>query len=189
MLAIRPGDAAAGTVELPPIPPARVRSHYDTLQVPRDASPEVIKAAYRQLMRRHHPDRNPGCEEALRLSKRVNSAYEVLRDPQRRRAHDATLAAAPERTTVVQPGATQTARPRAPVRQADPPAARGIHAWVDLGFLACAILVVAGVLASKVIEPIKTQPLPDPVDDRVEESMPADAEATGYMSVDAEVAG
>lgn len=56
---------------------------YDVLGVSRDASPDEIKAAYRRLVRRYHPDVNPNdptCEQKL---KDVNDAYERLTNPQR----------------------------------------------------------------------------------------------------------
>lgn len=63
--------------------------HYRTLQVRRDASAEVISAAYRRLMRDAHPDRGGDAERA----KRLNAAYEVLSDPSARAAYDRTLPA------------------------------------------------------------------------------------------------
>lgn len=70
-----------------------MQTHYDTLQVPRSASFEHIKAAYRSLARRHHPDRNPGCEESTRRMQRINDAYAALSDPDGRREHDAWIRA------------------------------------------------------------------------------------------------
>ncbi len=67
-------------------------THYDTLQVARDASPEVIRAAYRQLVQQWHPDKNPRRpDEAARKIREINTAYDVLSDPQRRRDYDASL--------------------------------------------------------------------------------------------------
>ena len=66
--------------------------HYRLLQVRRDASLGVIAAAYRRLMRDAHPDAG-GEDEHARL---LNRAYEVLSDPGRRRAYDATLPIHPE---------------------------------------------------------------------------------------------
>jgi hypothetical protein len=70
-------------------------THYDNLQVARNASPEVIKAAYRSLSQKHHPDRNPpqqraDCERVMRI---LNAAYETLSDPDKRREHDRWIAA------------------------------------------------------------------------------------------------
>ena len=56
-------------------------THYDNLKVARDAPSEVIRAAYRALTQRYHPDRNPD-PEAARIMQIINRAYEVLSDPE-----------------------------------------------------------------------------------------------------------
>lgn len=67
-------------------------THYDTLQVTRFASPEVIRAAYKSLTQRWHPDRNPRDRaEAERQMKSINIAYGVLSESQKRTAYDAEL--------------------------------------------------------------------------------------------------
>lgn len=63
--------------------------HYAVLGVSRDASPEDLKRAYRNLARKYHPDANPGDAEAAEHFKEVNRAYEVLSDPQKRANYDA----------------------------------------------------------------------------------------------------
>ncbi len=73
---------------------SRLATHYDNLQVARTAGPDVIKAAYRSLCQKWHPDRNEpanreACEKAMRL---INAAYAVLSDPAKRRAHDDWIA-------------------------------------------------------------------------------------------------
>lgn len=64
------------------------KSYYDTLQVPRSASDEQIKRAYRKLALKYHPDKNPGNEEANKRFAEINNAYEVLSDSQKRDIYD-----------------------------------------------------------------------------------------------------
>lgn len=65
------------------------KCYYEVLGVERDASGEVIKKAYRQLAIQYHPDKNPGDTEAEERFKECAEAYEVLRDPEKRRLYDA----------------------------------------------------------------------------------------------------
>jgi molecular chaperone DnaJ len=61
---------------------------YATLGVPRDASAEDLKKAFRKLAMQHHPDRNPGDKQAEAKFKELNEAYDVLKDDQKRAAYD-----------------------------------------------------------------------------------------------------
>ena len=61
---------------------------YAVLGVPRDASDEDIKKAYRKLAMKFHPDRNGGSKEAEERFKDITEAYDVLRDPNKRAAYD-----------------------------------------------------------------------------------------------------
>jgi curved DNA-binding protein len=63
------------------------RDYYEVLGVPRDASTDDIRAAYRRLVRQYHPDVNKeeGAEDRF---KEISEAYEVLRDPDKRERYD-----------------------------------------------------------------------------------------------------
>ena len=64
------------------------RDPYEVLGVPRDASADEVKSAYRRLARKYHPDVNPGDHEAEEKFKEVGAAYAVLSDPDRRSKFD-----------------------------------------------------------------------------------------------------
>jgi len=66
----------------------RDKDYYSILGVSRTASSEEIKRAYRQIAVKYHPDRNPGDREAEEKFKEAAEAYEVLRDPEKRRIYD-----------------------------------------------------------------------------------------------------
>lgn len=71
---------------------AQLYTHYDNLKVARNAPPEVIRAAYKTLSQKYHPDRNLGNSDAARIMTIINTSYEVLSDPDKRREHDQWVA-------------------------------------------------------------------------------------------------
>jgi DnaJ-class molecular chaperone len=64
------------------------KDYYQTLNVARDADDKAIRAAYRKLARKHHPDLNPGDRSAEERFKEINEAHEVLADPEKRKFYD-----------------------------------------------------------------------------------------------------
>lgn len=64
------------------------RDYYDILGVARNAKADQIKKAYRALARKHHPDVNPGDKTAEAKFKEVQTAYDILSDPEKRAMYD-----------------------------------------------------------------------------------------------------
>ena len=62
--------------------------YYKTLGISKKASLSEIKKAYRKLARTYHPDLNPGDKAAERRFKEITEAYEVLKDPEKRKHYD-----------------------------------------------------------------------------------------------------
>lgn len=69
------------------------KNYYEILEINRNASQEIVEKAYKTLAKKYHPDLQEGdkkskYEEKLKI---INEAYEVLCDPEKRKAYDATL--------------------------------------------------------------------------------------------------
>jgi hypothetical protein len=79
-------------------------TYYDVLQVERDATPERVRAAYRRLAQKYHPDKMPGNANASRAMAAINAAYEVLSDGHRRAEHDLWIRRAERTAAPLPPG-------------------------------------------------------------------------------------
>ena len=84
------------------------RDYYDVMGVPRGASQDDIKKAYRELVKKYHPDLHKDDPQAPRNMSDVNEAYETLSDPAKRQQYDAYGKAGP----VGFPGAGQSGTPQ-----------------------------------------------------------------------------
>jgi molecular chaperone DnaJ len=65
-----------------------MKDYYEILGVSRDASPDELKKAFRQLAMKHHPDRNAGDKASEEKFKEINEAYSCLSDPEKRGRYD-----------------------------------------------------------------------------------------------------
>lgn len=141
---------------MPFIPPmAKIHTHYDNLKVARGAPHEVIRAAYKALSQKYHPDKNPGDEKAARIMAIVNTAYNSLSDPQRRQEHDEWIAAEEWEVEWLESTGDENGRPRGEAgweTPAPPPRKRrrlwrdnrwwlGIAAGLTLGVAASVLLI------------------------------------------------
>ncbi|HEX6438969.1 MAG TPA: J domain-containing protein, partial [Candidatus Binatia bacterium] len=90
--------------------------------VARDAPPEVIRAAYKSLSQKYHPDRNPGDPRASRTMAIINAAYRVLSNPDLRTKHDAWIrrieAEPAAKPRSISHAAPKPSKPKAPAPQA-----------------------------------------------------------------------
>ncbi|MEP6790019.1 MAG: J domain-containing protein [Ramlibacter sp.] len=122
---------------------ARFNNYYDILRVGRNAPPESIRAAYRRLAQKYHPDKTPGDAHAAQVMAALNAAYGVLSDAAQRASHDSWIAAS---------------APRA----ARPPAQAPTAAWpwyLLFATLAFAVATV-GIVVYKSAVPAVAQPVP-----------------------------
>lgn len=74
---------------------ASIATYYDILRVEPEAGPAGVRAAYRALAQKYHPDKLPGsADDAEKVMAMLNEAYTVLSDPQQRARYDRRIARA-----------------------------------------------------------------------------------------------
>ena len=78
--------------------------YYRVLGVSREASDDEIKKAYRTLVFRHHPDRNPDSKDADAKIREINAAYEIVGDAEKRRSYDRLFWGDEPRADTIDPG-------------------------------------------------------------------------------------
>jgi len=103
---------------------AKIHTHYDNLKVARGAPQEVVRAAYKALSQKYHPDKNQGDEKAARIMAIVNTAYNILSDPVRRKEHDEWIAAEEWEVEWLESSGEEGTRLRGDNWEAPPPAPR-----------------------------------------------------------------
>ena len=118
-----------------------MQNYYDVLNVAPGASEEVIRAAYRALSQKYHPDRNPHNPQAHQRMTEINQAYAVLSDPEKRHHHDIWIARQALQAHV---SSELLARKQTPFA---PPG----HIWI--WFIGAAILMVMGMVWWRLLYP------------------------------------
>jgi DnaJ-class molecular chaperone len=104
---------------------------YTVLGVGRTAPDKEIRSAYRRLARKHHPDVNPGDKAAEAKFKEINAAYEVLKDPEKRKKYDNTATAGRWPTTSKKRRAAPARTSGSARTAAEPRAARRRSTWTS----------------------------------------------------------
>lgn len=141
-----------------------IETHYDRLKVMRDAPLEVIKASYRALSQKYHPDRNPD-PDAARVMALINQAWDALSDPDKRATHDRWI----------------ESQEREPVRRAVPPsrprqgAVQARQSWLKKYQRPLAGALVLLGLGAGIVSLQRTEPMPAVEDGmvRVEQGAPS----------------
>lgn len=104
--------------------------HYEVLQVHPGAEPEVIRAAYRILARKYHPDHGGDARRMIAL----NDAWDVLGDPARRAAYDASRRGPANWPTAAAPSRPEAGESHTPdPSRAGPPPGRPSGTVLDFG--------------------------------------------------------
>ncbi len=87
------------------------KSYYEILNVSWDADPETLKKAYRRLVKKYHPDKQPESDQAEERFKELQEAYEVLKDPKKRSRYDTAYSRQRARSGGRRPGKKKPGMP------------------------------------------------------------------------------
>lgn len=163
---------------------AKIHTHYDNLKVARMAPQEVIRAAYKALSQKYHPDKNPGNEKAARIMAIINSAYGTLADTQRRKEHDEWISAEEWEIEWLESTRVEERRDQFPIDVPAPPvvlpylAARDPIWWVGLS-----VCLVVGFLVGSLVS---TAPSVEPSSLALAQDMPPAPQVEGTAAPQAE---
>ena len=127
-------------------------THYDTLEVSPKASAEVIRAAYKSLMQRHHPDKQGASAPSGDRATHIAQAYSVLSDPGQRAAYDQTLAL----PSLLLNGIAVPARANTKYRP--PPDRKAWYVWYAWALIAT-ILLAGGVILTQSKKRVDSKPV------------------------------
>ncbi len=120
-----------------------MHDHYAALGVDPEADADAIRAAYRRLMRAHHPDRRRDDPASTEVALRLNAAWAVLRDPGSRAAYDRLRAPRRGPDALRSPADPGAARVQAPVRGAYSERQDAFRTALSAASLRAAALVLA----------------------------------------------
>lgn len=119
-----------------------VQTHYDILEISKNASDVVIRAAYKSLSQKYHPDKNAANRaSAERVMTSINTAFDVLSDPLKRKEYDASLSEMERSTATLGPRTQELSTQPQPIG-VGPPHTRSFLARTWLMFLFVASLVM-----------------------------------------------
>lgn len=153
-------------------------NYYEILEIHPKASKEVVKAAYKSLMQRHHPDKNPDNTEAARHAALIAQAYGVIADETQRSAYDLRLKEQAEMAYARAAENTPVPR-RTPAKR---PAVAKANSW--LPWLLISVIILSGLL---ILVLVKEKPAQ--TDGDAAAAQPAHADAVARPSLPPEEPG
>lgn len=119
---------------------------YATLEVPHDATIDVIKKAYWKLAKKWHPDKNSGSLDAAEMFRKVKAAYDSLIDPVKRAAEDLKWKHREQAEAAKKAEAERQARARASTPP--PPGRSGISPWGAVVAIVALLFIIAALFGS-----------------------------------------